>query len=407
MADLWRPLGRAFARNFLIVLAIITSHPIQYQAPLWRALAADGRVPCAVWFLTPHAVQPTPDREFGRTFAWDVDLLSGYPHRFLAVQPGWRLDRFNGVRLQRDWETELRESKVTALWVEGWRFRTLWQAVAAAHRLGIPVWLRGESHDLAPEPWIRGLFKRAALGWLFRRVNIFLSIGTANRRFYRHHGMPESRLFAAPYCVDNDRFASAARELAPRRSKLRHQWGIPEDAYCVLYCGKQIPKKRPLDLLAAARLAPRLAGRPIHLLFAGDGELAGVLRAELAKDQAPSATLAGFLNQTEIPAAMVAADCLVLPSDYGETWGLVVNEALASGLPAVISDRCGCAEDLALPQGPAHVYACGNAAALAHSLQQVAARPPAPELLRLIVDAHAPQRTVETVWQLTSASANP
>jgi glycosyltransferase involved in cell wall biosynthesis len=379
------------------MLAIITSHPIQYQAPLWRAMAADGRVPFQVWFLTPHALQPSADREFGRTFAWDLDLLAGYPHRFLPVQPGWELERFNGVALQTDWEDELRRHGVTALWLEGWRFRTLWQAAVAADRLRIPVWLRGESHDLAPVPWARQLLKRLALGWLLRRVDIFLCIGSANRRFYRHRGIAESRLRPAPYCVDNARFEAAARELAPGRQALRRRWEIADDAYCVLFCGKFIAKKRPLDLVTAARLAPRPAGRPIHLLFVGDGELAGALRGELARAPAVAASFAGFLNQTEIPAAFAAADCLVLPSDYGETWGLVVNEALASGRPAIVSDHCGCAEDLAAPLGAAHVFPCGDVAALADCLGKVAAHPPSANALRALSESHSPQRTVESV----------
>jgi len=379
------------------MLAIVTSHPIQYQAPLWRALAADGHVPFEVWFLTPHAVQPSRDREFGRTFAWDVDLLSGYPNRFLAVEKGWRLDRFNGIKLQRSWPTELAEHKVTALWLEGWRFRTLWQAAAAAHRRRIPVWLRGENHGLAPEPALKRLAKRVALGWFFRRVDRFLCIGTANERFYRGHAVPPERLSRAPYCVDNARFAAAARELAPQRDELRRRWNIAPEAFCVLFCGKLISKKRPLDLLAAARLTPRLAGRPVHLLFAGDGELAKELRTGLAAPGAPAGTLTGFLNQTEIPAAHVAADCLVLPSDYGETWGLVVNEALAAGRPAIVSDHCGCAEDLAAPLGPAHVFRCGDVRTLAESLRAVAERPPGAEMLARLSAAHAPQRTVEAV----------
>lgn len=388
------------------MLAIITSHPIQYQAPLWRALAAAG-VSFEVWFLTPHAVQPSADREFGRTFAWDLDLLSGYPHRFLAVEPGWQLDRFNGIRLQRGWRTELHEHRVTTLWVEGWRFRTLWLAVAAAHGLDIPVWLRGESHDLGPVSRVRGLLKRIALGWLFRRVDRFLCIGSANRRFYLRRGIPESRLLAAPYCVDHDRFAAAARELAPRRAELRRDWNIAEDAFCLLFCGKLIAKKRPLDLVAAARLAPRPAGRPVHLLFAGAGRLADQLRAALAGPGAPAATFTGFLNQTEIPAVFAAADCLVLPSDHGETWGLVVNEALAAGRPVIVSDQCGCAEDLAAPLGAAHVFPGGDPAGLAASLQAVAARPVPPARLQLLGESHSPRRTAESVVAALAARPPP
>lgn len=377
------------------MLAILTSHPIQYQAPLWREMARAG-VKFEVWFLTPHAQQASYDAEFGRTFSWDVNLLEGYPHRFLPIKPGWRLDRFNGVQPLQDWGKAFREHGVTHLWTEGWRFRCLWQAVFAARAAGIDVWLRGENHALAPEKWIRRLWKRPLLRCLFARVDRFLCIGQANREFYRLHNVPETKLHAAPYCVDNARFAQAAAVLRPKRAALRASWNIPPDAFTLLFCGKLISKKRPLDLIDAARLA---AGgtRPLHLLFVGDGELAADVRAALASQTSVKGSLAGFLNQARIPEAFAAADCLVLPSDYWETWGLVVNEALASGIPAIISDRCGCARDLGLPQGPSHVFSCGDTRALARSILQVADHPPAAETLRRLIDTHDLVRTVETV----------
>ena len=382
------------------MLAIITSHPIQYQAPLWRAIAEDGRVPFEVWFLTPHALQPSYDREFGQTFAWDLDLLKGYPHRFLDIQPGWRLDRFTGIRLQRSWALEFKSRGVTSVWLEGWRFLALWQALEAAHHAGLRVFLRGESHDLAPEFYLRGLLKHAALGWFFRRVDHFLCIGSANRRFYESYRIVTDRLCSAPYAVDAGRYRQAAIALRPQRAELRRRFGIAPDAWCVLFCGKLIPKKRPLDLLAAARLLPEAAGRPLHLLFAGDGELGPEIRHALCQPGAPCGNVTGFLNQTETPAAYVAADCLALPSDYGETWGLVVNEALATGLPAVASDRCGCSEDLVRPQSPAQVFPCGDIAALAAGLRQVAMHPPPASLLAALDGRHSLECTVATLAEL-------
>ena len=379
-----------------MMLAIVTSHPIQYQAPLWRELAAAG-IDFEVWFLTPHAVKASYDREFGQTFAWDLDLLEGYPHRFLPIAEGWRLDRFRGVRLRGDWSEEFRRRGVTHVWVEGWRFMELWLAVRAARRAGIHVLMRGETHAMAPGPGLRKGWKRPLMHWLFHRVDDFLFIGSANRRFYMGYDVTDSRLHPAPYCIDNDRFARSASELRSRRSELRARWRIPEGAYVVLFCGKLIPKKRPLDLVAAAKLRPDLAGRPLHLLFAGDGQLRPEIEAALAAIDGAAGTITGFLNQTDIPGAFSAADCLVLPSGFGETWGLVVNEALASGLPAIVSNHCGCAEDLGLAQGPAHVYPCGDAQALARSLERVAREPPTAELLRKIVDGYAPRRTAQRV----------
>jgi glycosyltransferase involved in cell wall biosynthesis len=382
------------------VLAIVTSHPIQYQAPLWRALAA-ANVKFEVWFLTPHAVQPSPDREFGHTFAWDLNLLEGYPHRFLPVAPDWRLDRFNGVRLEKDWNTLLRERGVTHLWIEGWRFLELWRAVSAAHRRGVEVWLRGETNDLSARHGLRELGRRMALHWLYKRVQHFLCIGSANRRFYRSFGVADARLHSAPYSVDNSRFRLEAEQHRTRRQELRTRWGIPGNAFVFLFCGKLIAKKRPLDLVAAARLASGDCPQPLHLLFAGDGALAGAVKTELLSAGVPG-NVTGFLNQSEITSAYAAADCLVLPSDAGETWGLVVNEALASGLDVVVSDRCGSAEDLAAPLGAAHVYRCGDITGLAKSMVTVASHPSSALMIQSLIESHAIDRTVASILILTT-----
>jgi glycosyltransferase involved in cell wall biosynthesis len=121
----------------------------------------------------------------------------------------------------------------------------------------------------------------------------------------------------------------------------------------------------------------------------------------LALPGGPPSTILGFVNQRDLPTVYAAADCLVLPSDYGETWGLVVNEALSSGVPAIVSNRCGCAEDLAAPLGAAHVYPSGDIAALARAIGEVARHPPTAETMQTVVDAHAFRHTIASVVRLT------
>ena len=374
------------------MLAILTTHPIQYQVPLWQALARDGRVHFEVWFLVDHGVGVSHDQEFGKDFAWDLNMLEGYPHRFLTTTRGATPVSFWKCRLGESLAKRLRMTDTTALWVQGWQVAAYWQAVWAAKRAGVQVWLRGESNDLAPTPiWKHGV-KSLVLGEFFRRVDHFLYIGNANRQLYEKYGVPASRLHPASYAVDNDRFARQARSLRPQRLELRKQWGIPEDAFCVLFCGKFIPKKRPHDVVAAAQRLIESAQLPnIHLLFVGSGKLGLELRRQClvvkdaensgaGRDSAfsnrnrPPASFAGFLNQTEICQAYVAADCLVLPSDYGETWGLVVNEAMAAGLRCILSDQCGAAMDLGrIPQN--RVFPCGNVLSLANCMADLLTSP--------------------------------
>ncbi len=398
------------------VLIVLTTHPIQYQVPLWQAIAADGAVPFEVWFMTDHGARESLDQEFGRAFAWDLDLLSGYPSRFLEVARGASPPSFWRCRLQERLRSRLVSSGASALWIQGWQVAGYWQAVREARTAGVPIWLRGESNDLAPNPVWKRLIKAVPLRWLFRQVDDFLCIGSANKRLYRSYGVGDSRLHLAPYAVDNDRFARQAKALRAQRGQLRRQWAIPEDAFCVLFCGKFIPKKRPLDLIAAAELLERNGGRPeVHLLFVGSGELDAPLRkaCNVVFDSAgmpsssggvastrPSASFTGFLNQTEISQAYVAADCLVLPSDSGETWGLVVNEALASGLPCIVSDECGCAEDLSTPS-LCESFRCGDLVGLARRLDAVGRRGAADlRDFELLVARHSFTSTVETVKAL-------
>jgi glycosyltransferase involved in cell wall biosynthesis len=373
------------------MLAILTTHPIQYQVPIWQALAKSGQVPFEVWYLTDFGIKPSLDRQFGKKFSWDIDVLSGYPYRFVQTPQGARPALLWECRLRERLRDRLRQTGAKALWIQGWQVMAYWQAAREAPAAGVELWLRGESNDLAPPAplWKRAL-KQFALRRLLGRVDRFLYIGSANKRLYQQFDVPETRLYSAPYAVDNDRFARQALLLRQQRTTVRRQWGIGDDAFCILFCGKFIRKKRPLDLVKAAQsliASGRL--RNVHLLFAGSGEMGTELRrschvvfdAETADSQAceagfsasspcelPRASFTGFLNQTEISRAYVAADCLVLPSDHGETWGLVVNEALASGLPCIVSDACGCAEDLV---GDEFSFPVGSHEILARKLERL------------------------------------
>jgi glycosyltransferase involved in cell wall biosynthesis len=232
-------------------------------------------------------------------------------------------------------------------------------------------------------------------------------------------------LHPAPYCVDNRRFARQAADLIDQREAIRREWGIPENALCLLFCGKFIAKKHPLDLIRAAqdeRL--RRLGRPVHLLFVGSGELGARMRTACrvvydaetqvisgsesnpSEEDLPPATFAGFLNQTEISRAYVAADCLVLPSDHQETWGLVVNEAMASGLPCVVSDACGCAEDLVAPVSPTYLFPLNQPEAMADAILSLVKDARPPEVWREQVKRYDYSVSVNTVRQLYRETAN-
>jgi len=319
-----------------------------------------------VLFLCPHGLKETRDPEFDRSFAWDLPMLEGYRSRFLNI-PDWDLKKPMRMRIRNGLNPIFKETKATHLWVEGWRFPAFWQAVGQAKKAGLQVWCRGESNDLGPEPkFPKSLLKKVLMSWFFGKVDAFLCIGQANRRLYRKAGVPQEKLHPAPYFVDNERFSNEAESLRPEREKIRADWGIRQDASVVLYSGKFIPKKRVMDLARAYRAVCERHPGKFHLLLAGDGPLRNELEKELV---GLPVTFAGFLNQTEIPRAYAGADVMVMASDWGETWGLSANEALASGVPVILSDQCGCAEDLRSATKEAQVFEMGNVKQLAELIE--------------------------------------
>jgi glycosyltransferase involved in cell wall biosynthesis len=206
-----------------------------------------------------------------------------------------------------------------------------------------------------------------------RPFDRYLYIGEGNRRFYRNAGVPSSALYFAPYCIENERFDVDWQNLKTDRADVRVSMGIEKDTSCFLFCGKFIGKKRPTDVVRAFMRAQRATESSMHLLMVGDGELRLEAKAQVP-DEAP-VTFTGFLNQTEIGRAYAAADALVLPSDYGETWGLVVNEGMIFECPAIVSDRVGCGPDLIEDGETGYTVPFADTEALADTMVRVAERP--------------------------------
>jgi len=396
------------------MLAILTTHPIQYQTPIWRGLAERGDIPFKVFFMSDQGITAKFDPGFNRTLAWDIDLLAGYPHEFLPVETGAKQDAFSWLKLKPGFGKMLKAQGVKVLWVQGWQVLAYWQAIREAKKAGIQIWLRGESNLRSNKGGLKQSLKWLVLKRLLNKVDYFLTIGKANEAFYSRLGYQKKQMVNAPYCIENKRFREQAEKLRPERKKIREQWGVPDDAFCFLSVGKFIPKKRPLDIVAAlTKISQTQTQRKIHMLWVGTGELGEALhdacavRYEAGKglqniegSTKPAASFAGFLNQSEIAQAYVAADAMVLPSDAKETWGLVTNEAMASGLPCIVSADCGCADDLILPHFPEFCYPMGDLDGLATAMMAMMESAPSAKKVQDIVEAYDYQRTVESVINL-------
>ena len=371
-------------------LTVVLTHPIQYYAPWFRHL--ELRAP-EITLTVVHATEPTPEQQgvgFDRAFEWDVPLTEGYQSTTVRqAKPGDRVDSlsFTGLDVPEIGRA-IANTRPDVVLITGWYSVTLVRALFACRRLGVPTLYRGDSHLLSgPGGWKRPLWK-AKTRILLRQFDGFLSPGQRVNEYLRWYGIPEYRIFRVPHAVDNSMFAaSAARYQNPdARAAARREWGIAPDAFVPMFVGKLVRSKRPLNIVrAAARLGPGTT-----LLVVGSGPV-GAEMEMTARDLGLDMRQVGFLNQTEIGKAYAVADCLTLPSDFPETWGLVVNEALATGLPCVLSSAVGCGPDLLHEGETGYIYPLGDVPALAAALQKVRDRSAsgydwAPKCRELIAD---------------------
>ena len=380
-------------------LAFIVSHPIQYYVPIYRDLAKrirqgderrrdeetkgleeEEQITALKVFYTWRDAGPARDVKFGKEFAWDIPLMEGYDFEVVpnsSPEPGTHHRR--GL-INPDLVARVTAWQPDAVHITGYNYVSHGKAIKELSKAGIPVIFRGDSHLLdARGPWWKWMIKKSWLSKVYSWPAGFAYVGQANRDYYQAFGVPERKLFHVPHTIAVGRFAEPNEELETKALDWRRELGIPDGNFVFLYAAKLEPRKRPMELLEAFLAA----GLPkATLVFVGSGELERALKERVERDQETKrlkdektrgqrddwttgprdeknencklntansgqrVVFVPFQNQSQMPLVYRLGDALVLPSGYGETWGLAVNEAQACGRPSLVSDCVGCARDI-------------------------------------------------------------
>ena len=343
------------------LISYLISHPVQYFSPLFRQLAKSERMKLLVYYCANPRKKKQVDKGFGQVVTWDFPLLEGYKSKFLR-NLSWAssLDNKFWSLINFDIVMKLVSDKSEIVIVHGWSYFTNYLTIITAKLLGKKVWLRGENplNQEIKKPKLLRVAKKIILQYcLFKLVDRFLYIGTQNRNFYQYYGVRDRQFIFAPYAVDNLYFSTQAAQLKGNRSKLRSGYGVPTDSVVILFSGKYIQKKRPLDLLQAYA---RLKDTSVALVMVGEGEMRTEMEKFIKQFGLKNVFLTGFINQGEISNFYSLADIFVLPSGPGETWGLVVNEAMLFQLPVLVSSTAGCSTDLVKHGENGFIFEEGN-----------------------------------------------
>jgi glycosyltransferase involved in cell wall biosynthesis len=319
-------------------LAIVTTHPIQYYAPVFKLLYERQNISVKVFYTWGERALDKYDPGFDKKITWDIPVLDGYPYEWVlntAAEPGTH--HFKGI-INPELTNQLNRWNPDAILFYGWAYNGHLKAIRH-FKNKIPVLFRGDSTLLDEKGGLKGALKSIFLKWVYKHIDHAFYVGTNNKAYFKRYGLKDDQLSFAPHAIDNERFATDQSEDA---ILLRQKLGIPENEILILFAGKLEDKKSPL-LLLNAFLA--LDKQGVHLLFIGNGALEDDLKTK-AKN-VTNVHFMNFQNQLAMPAAYQAADLFCLPSKGpGETWGLAVNEAMACGKTVLVSDKVGCAIDL-------------------------------------------------------------
>lgn len=352
-------------------IIFVNSHPIQYFAPLYKYLSSEG-MDVEVWYGSDESVRGAYDKGFGIEVKWDVPLLEGYKNRFFRNH-SWKPSHFKGFwgLLNLGMVRELFKIPPSIIVVHGWGYATNTLVILAGALRGHTLCLRCEmpqNQELMKMGVKQEIKKWGLKNLLFPRFKWFLYIGTQNELFYKSYGIPERKLLFCPYCVDNARYQKQSAVLRPEKNSLKAAKGIPAADKVIIYSGKYIAKKRPLDLIQAFA---GLEKDNVWLIMIGEGELRATMQATIAANKISNILLTGFINQSEIADYYALGDIFVMCSTLGETWGLSVNEAMNFGLPLLISETTGCSSDLVREGVNGYLFKTGNTGDLTGKLNRL------------------------------------
>ena len=363
-------------------LAVLITHPVQYFQPVFAALALDPRLELLVVFGCDHGIQISHDPDFGLAFAWDCSPTAGFPHVFVSNAPLRDLSRWQkALPLAQRACQHIRSFQPDRVLVFAYTPIFITLCTLLLRQAGLCLMLRADGTDRAfPRNWLKGLLKDVVLRFWYGQFEAVFPIGGDSNDHFARLGVPSHRRHPVSYAVNTAFFADLVRQWATQRDQLRIELGIGPTDLVLLWSAKLTEIKNPLLLIAALRQLPESLRCRFWIVAMGDGPLRSRFETEARSALESRCCFLGFRNQSELGEGYAVADALVFPSRQGETWGLVVNEALQLGLAVLASDHPGCVRDLLLNRDDAPagstVFRNGDATELASAFRDLATRYP-------------------------------
>lgn len=374
-------------------LVIITEIISPYRLPLFNALAQRADVDLHVIFLA----ETDPGLRQWKVYKEDIEFS-------YQVLPSWRtrIGGYNAL-LNIGIGHALASARPDVILCGGYSYVASWQTLLWARRRGTPFFLWSESNlqDLRPGHAMVEFLKIEFL----RQCSGFVVPGRTAREHLRFHKIREDVIFRAVNAVDNDLFVSASAAARRDAVQFRASLGLPNRYF--LFAGRLVREKGVFELLSAYAKLEEALREQIGLVFVGDGAARQALETESSLVAAGAIRFAGFVQREQLAAYYALAEMLILPT-YTDTWGFVVNEAMACGLPVIVSQAAGCGADLVTENWNGRMVPPKDVQALTRAMRSLANQPELRGILgtnsRKRISDYSPQVWCEGVARMMEAA---
>jgi len=359
-------------------VVLITELIAPYRIPVFNALARRQEVELHVIFLS------RTDSSMRQWLVYEEEIQFSY-----EVLPGWRrrLGKFN-VLLNRGMPESLRKFAPDVIVCGGYNYISSWQAMRWAKRHGVPfvLWSESTGHDKrkkhAPMEFLKSKFVGSCDG--------FAVPGQSAREYLLSLGVRSEQISVAPNAVDTALFSGAGARVQQDEERLRARLALPDRYF--LFVGRLVREKGVFDLLDAYEKLSPAVREQVSLVFAGEGPMRAELESRAREIHPGRVHFAGFIHRDELATYYALAECFVFPTRT-DPWGLVVNEAMACGLPVICTRVAGCAADLVQENG--RLVSPASVDELASAMEEIATNSDVRERMgkesELVIQTYSPE----------------
>ena len=335
----------------------ILSHPIQYQSPLIKFLTKKG-LKIKVLFRSDMSTRKYFDTEFKKKISWGTNLLDGFDYEYLNYVGPNKVDAI--FPLTTDFTNKIIDKNTDIIWLHGIKNWYNLCIIFIAKIFKKKVFIRDESNHFGKKrSFLNKIFNYFFYKFIDNFIDVYLAIGSQNKKYYLDHNIQNKKIVIVPYTVDNNFFNK--KKKFKKNQKLTY-----------IFAAKLIKKKGANILLEALNILNnnKKFNYNSEFLIIGDGYMKNSLQSYVKLKNLKNVKFIPFQNQKKLSELYQKSDVFIIPSLF-EPWGLTVNEAMSAENAIISSSAVASAYDLVSNNVNGYRFKNGDSKDLANKILKI------------------------------------